>query len=172
MKERSTDSRLLVVHLSSRRDKSKNILQELCANRVLVFFTYRRENCFLTHLTQTEVGKGPAFAIRTKNNSQLFLRLRRRPHSSRRDNQTKRVCKLACKRASADCSAVARRMRALCVAPSGNACTASEYNFSFADFHTKKCSAHAGHFLFSLEYRGANEAHLRCMKNGIATALL
>ena len=88
-----------------------------------------------------------------------------------RDNQTKRVCKLACKRASTDCSAVARRMRALCVAPSGNACTASEYNFSFADFHTKKCSAHAGHFLFSLEYRGANEAHLRCMKNDASCRL-
>ncbi|MBO7196385.1 MAG: hypothetical protein J6V80_03530, partial [Clostridia bacterium] len=33
-----------------------------------------------------EVGKGQAFAIRTKNNTQLFLRLRHRPHSSRRDN--------------------------------------------------------------------------------------
>ena len=42
----------------------------------------------------------------------------------RRDNQTKRVDKLACQRASADCSAVARKMRAKCVAPSGNACTA------------------------------------------------
>ena len=38
---------------------------------------------FLSHWT--EVGKGPAFAIRTKNNTQLFLRLRRRPHSSARD---------------------------------------------------------------------------------------
>ena len=65
------------------------------------------------------------------------------------DNQTKRVCKLACKRASADCSAVARRMRALCVAPSGNACTASEYNFSFVDFHTKNAPIFGAFFIIS-----------------------
>ena len=41
-----------------------------------------------------------------------------------RDNQTTRVDKLACQRVSADCSAMARKMGAKCVAPSGNACIA------------------------------------------------
>ena len=40
-------------------------------------------------------------------------------------------------------------MRALCVAPSGNACTASEYNFNFVDFHTKNAPIF-GAFLLSL----------------------
>ena len=53
-----------------------------------LFWLYR-ENCSSLHFdypTRTEVDKGQAFVIRTKNSYQLFLRLRRRPHSSQRDN--------------------------------------------------------------------------------------
>ena len=53
-----------------------------------LFWLYR-ENCYSLHFdypTRTEVDKGQAFVIRTKYSYQLFLRLRRRPHSSRRDN--------------------------------------------------------------------------------------
>ena len=45
------------------------------------------------------------------------------------DNQAKPSLCLH-KRASADCSAVARKRRAECIAPSGNACTAKEYNLA------------------------------------------
>ena len=69
--------------------------------------------------------------------------------SSQRDNQTKRVCKLACKRASADCSAVARILRALCIAPSGYACTAQEYNFDTQFCETKNALLWQGIFLIS-----------------------
>ena len=45
------------------------------------------------YLARTEVDKGQAFVIRTKNSYQLFLRLRRRPHSSRRGNSPEFICK-------------------------------------------------------------------------------
>ena len=70
-----------------------------------------------------------------------------------RDNQTKRGCKLACKRASADCSAVARRMRALCIAPSDNACTAQEYNYDLrSKFQKKLCSRRAFCFCKAVQF--------------------
>ena len=43
-------------------------------------------------------------------------------------NQAKRVCKLACERVSADCSAVARRKTSEVHSTKRNACTAKEYN--------------------------------------------
>ena len=67
--------------LSSRRDNSPEfIYKALWFHRALFF-------CLsANYLARTEVDKGQAFVIRTKNNTQLFLRLHRRPHSSRRDN--------------------------------------------------------------------------------------
>ena len=68
------------------RDKSKTFYKNSVQTGFLFFWLIDERTVFLTHLARTEVDKGQAFVIRTKNSYQLFLRLRRRPHSSRRDN--------------------------------------------------------------------------------------
>ena len=56
-----------------------------------------------------------------------------------RDNQTKRVCKLACKRASADCSAsVLRKAKQSAKHHLARGEARKEYNFDFTEY--KKCS--------------------------------
>ena len=68
------------MHLSSRRDNKKG------THKCFQMASIVSVGAFLVIPPRAEADKGQAFVIRTKNNSQLFLRLRRRPHSSQRDN--------------------------------------------------------------------------------------